>query len=79
MSEVLWYPSKWGTDDEIGALRAITPAKIIEAAGLVKLGKTYNLAHVLEEGIPSLSFHWPVSVYHFSPPQSRFEIPRKNE
>jgi kynurenine formamidase len=57
MSETSWYPSKWGPDDEIGALQAITPAKIIEAAGLVKLGKTYNLAHVLEEGIPSLAFH----------------------
>ena len=56
MSEASWYPSKWGVDDEIGALRAITPAKIIEAARLVKVGKTYNLAHVLEEGIPSLSF-----------------------
>ena len=57
MSEPSWYPSKWGIEDEIGALRAITPAKIIEAAGLVKKGKTYNLAHILEEGIPSLSFH----------------------
>lgn len=52
-----WYPSKWGADDEIGAVRAITPAKTIEAARLVKLGRTYNLAHVLEEGIPSVSFH----------------------
>ena len=52
-----WYPSKWGVDDEVGALREVTPAKIIEAARLVKNGKAYNLAHVLEEGIPSLAFH----------------------
>jgi len=52
-----WYPSKWGAEDEIGALGAINYSKIIEAARLVKNGKTYNLAHVLEEGIPSLSFH----------------------
>jgi kynurenine formamidase len=52
-----WYPSKWGAADEIGALSSIDSAKIIEAAHLVRKGKTYNLAHVLEEGIPSLSFH----------------------
>jgi len=57
MSEPIWYPSKWGADDEIGALRAITPAQVIEAAQLVKTGTVYNLAHILEEGIPSLSFH----------------------
>ncbi|HXQ92996.1 MAG TPA: cyclase family protein [Nitrososphaerales archaeon] len=52
-----WYPSKWGAEDEVGALGAINPSKIIQAARLVKNGKTYNLAHILEEGIPSLSFH----------------------
>jgi kynurenine formamidase len=57
MSEPIWYPSKWGADDEIGALRAIAPAQVIEAAQLVKTGTVYNLAHILEEGIPSLSFH----------------------
>ena len=41
-----WYPSKWGAEDEIGALGAINSLKIVEAARLVKKGKTYNLAHV---------------------------------
>ncbi len=57
MSQHSWYPSKWGAEDEVGALQAITPAKIVEAARLVKKGRTYNLAHILEEGIPSLPFH----------------------
>lgn len=52
-----WYPSRWGAEDEIGAVRAITPNKVLEAAHLVKEGKSYSLAHVLEEGIPSVSFH----------------------
>jgi hypothetical protein len=51
-----WYPSKWGDEDEIGALHSITQEKIVNAARIVKTGKTYSLAHVLEEGIPNLSF-----------------------
>jgi len=52
-----WYPSKWGADDEIGAVQAISPEKIVQAASLVKKGKRYNLAHVLEDGIPNVPFH----------------------
>ena len=52
-----WYPSKWGAGDEIGALHSLTPQKIVDAARLVKTGRTFNLAHVLEDGIPSVSFH----------------------
>jgi len=57
MAEEKWYPSKWGEDDEIGAVLSITPQKMIDAARLVKIGRTFSLAHVLEDGIPSVSFH----------------------
>ncbi len=35
---------KWGPDDQLGTLNYITPAKIVEAAQLVKQGKSISLA-----------------------------------
>ena len=35
--------SKWGPNDEIGAANYVTPARVLEAAKLVKTGKTYAL------------------------------------
>ncbi|PRC52816.1 cyclase, partial [Mycobacterium sp. ITM-2017-0098] len=34
---------RWGDDDELGTLNFITPAKVAEAAGLVKQGKVISL------------------------------------
>jgi kynurenine formamidase len=48
-----WYPSKYGPDDQIGALNEITPAKIVQAAQLVQTGTIYDLSHILEEGVPA--------------------------
>ncbi len=39
-----WYPSRFGADDEIGALNFLKPEKILEATGLIKQGTTYSLA-----------------------------------
>jgi kynurenine formamidase len=41
-----WYPSKYGPDDTLGAVNELTPAGVIEAAKLVKTGKTYALGVV---------------------------------
>lgn len=38
-----WYPSKYGSDDTIGAANNLSPAGVIEAAKLVKSGKVYSL------------------------------------
>ncbi len=38
------YPSKYGAADQAGALNTITPAKTLEAAKLVKLGKAMRMA-----------------------------------
>ena len=38
-----WYPSKWGKDDSLGAANLNSPALALEAAKLVKTGKTYRL------------------------------------
>lgn len=50
-----WYPSRWGKDDEIGALNWINKEKIVSAARLARKGNIYNLSHNLEYGIP---VHW---------------------
>ena len=38
-----WYPSEFGPHDTLGAVNRMTPAAVIEAARLVKTGKTYAL------------------------------------
>jgi kynurenine formamidase len=52
-----WYPSKWGAEDEVGALNAISPAEVRLAAQLVRKGRVYNLAQTMEYGIPGHPFH----------------------
>src|SRR5881396_2335042 len=47
-----WWPSSWGAQDVRGANNRITPAKVLEAAHLIKTGKIYQLGRVLEKGIP---------------------------
>jgi kynurenine formamidase len=48
-----WWPSKYGADDQAGALNEITPAKVVEAARLVRQGRVYDLAHVLHQDVPA--------------------------
>ena len=47
-----WWPSRWGPQDQAGASNWITPAKVLDAAKLIKTGKIYNLDQVYETGIP---------------------------
>jgi kynurenine formamidase len=47
-----WWPSPWGPNDERGANNRMTPAKALEAARLIRTGRTYPLSQVLEAGIP---------------------------
>jgi hypothetical protein len=39
-----WWPSRYGPDDQAGALNEITPAKVVEAVGLVRRGVVFDLA-----------------------------------
>jgi kynurenine formamidase len=48
-----WWPSRYGADDQAGALNEITPGKVLEAIGLVRQGLVYDLAHVLHQDIPA--------------------------
>lgn len=48
-----WYPSKWGPSDEIGAANYLTPAVALNAARLVKTGKTYSLGITVNTTTPA--------------------------
>ncbi len=48
-----WYPSKYGADDRLGAINNLSPAKVLEAAQLVRTGKTYALGVVTGRETPA--------------------------
>jgi len=37
-----WWPSKYGAEDQAGALNEITPGKVLEAVRLVRRGRVYT-------------------------------------
>ena len=43
LAEDDWYPSKWGADDTLGAINELSPEGVVQAAKLIKTGKTYSL------------------------------------
>ena len=45
-------PSQWGADDEAGASNHITPAKVVDAKGLIVYGQIYELGRPYEQGMP---------------------------
>ncbi|MCZ6514439.1 MAG: cyclase family protein [Acidobacteria bacterium] len=44
--------SAWGPDDQRGAANRLTPAKVKEAASLIRTGKVYSLGRLYEQGMP---------------------------
>lgn len=48
-----WFPSKYGKDDTLGATNNLTAAGTKNAAGLVKLGKTYALGVITDRSTPA--------------------------
>lgn len=47
-----WWPSEWGADDQRGAANRLTPEKVLEAKGLIRTGKVYQLGRLYENGMP---------------------------
>ena len=47
-----WWPSQFGPGDQIGMLNHVTAQKRVEAMSLVREGRLYDLAHVLDERVP---------------------------
>jgi hypothetical protein len=48
-----WWPSRYGHDDEAGALNEIGADNVTAAARLVRRGRVYDLAHVLHHDVPA--------------------------
>lgn len=48
----VWWPSEWGPEDERGAANLITPARVLEAASLIREGRIYELGRRYEAGMP---------------------------
>jgi hypothetical protein len=51
-----WWPSRYGAQDQAGALNEITPANVLEAVRLVRRGRVYDLAH--KEDLPKTPANW---------------------
>jgi kynurenine formamidase len=52
-SQTPWWPHpKWGKDDQAGASNWITPAKVLDAAKLIKDGKIYRIGRVYDSTMP---------------------------
>jgi kynurenine formamidase len=47
-----WWPSPWGPEDQRGAANRLTPAKVREAAKLIRAGEIFSLGRVYEHGMP---------------------------
>ncbi len=47
----MWYPSRFGKDDFLGALNYIRPSKVLASLSRPKKGKAYRLSHVLSEDL----------------------------
>ncbi len=52
-AETAWWPSRYGADDQAGALNEIGAENVVEAARLVRRGLIYDLAHVLHRDVPA--------------------------
>lgn len=57
-----WWPSKWGADDELGAFNMNGPERTLEAAKLIKTGKTYRLGIETNSKTPS----FPPRYFHLT-------------
>ena len=53
MTQDVWWPSPYGSEDQIGMLNEITPQQVVEAVRLVQEGRVYDLGRVLDEDVPA--------------------------
>ena len=47
-----WWPSRFGADDQLGMLNRVDNAKRLQALGMVREGRLYDLGRVLDETVP---------------------------
>jgi kynurenine formamidase len=53
-AQSVWWPSKYGADDQAGALNEITPGKVLEAIGLVRQGRVYGTNRLGIDTLPQV-------------------------
>lgn len=69
-----WWNSPYGPDDQIGAANLLTPELVMEAAKLIKTGKTYHLGAIVDADTPAVG----VRTFHLTVfPWARFGIQAK--
>ena len=51
-TDVRWWPSPFGEDDQLGMLNHVDEEARLRALSLVREGRLYDLGHVLDESIP---------------------------
>ena len=51
--ETKWWPSRYGSLDEVGSMNEVSSVGIVAAAGLVRHGIVFDLAHILDERSPA--------------------------
>ncbi len=52
ISQDVWWPSKWGEDDEAGASNLVDGDSVLAAAGLIRRGQIFELGRVYEREMP---------------------------
>ena len=63
LAQADWCKSKWGPNDEIGALNLLTPEMALAAARLVKTGKSYRLGVETNAQTPAFGTrHWALLI-----------------
>jgi hypothetical protein len=77
-SEGPWWPNAlWGANDQAGGSNWITPEKILKAVSLVRTGKTIELGHVYEKGMPLIgqrSYNLFIPSFPTYPPTGKDKI-----
>jgi len=52
VSDDVWWPSKWGEDDEAGASNLVDGESVLAATALIQRGEIYELGRVYERDMP---------------------------
>lgn len=73
--EKIWWPSRYGADDQLGTLNEITPAVVSAAAKLVKRGERVDLGRVLDERTPKFPGRWWHQTVDVSAPYENLRRP----
>lgn len=63
-----WFPSAYGSNDEIGAANLLTPELVLDAARLIKTGRTYPLAVETNRRTPAFR-HRSFKLFNVQPGQ----------